>query len=1243
MKTLLLILLSLCALPIEAVEIYSRKLNTTNGLPDNNIRSLAQDDRGFIWMGSPTGLYRYDGYFFTTYKYADTGNMRLLNNNHISSCYRLSGGRMLFSEKATMFSVFDTKSNLFVDMPADEMAQLYREVRRHDTPDAVKERFKQILDNGGNCIGDNLGNSIVLDLTGQIWFVDRKTGETIHMTVFDKQLFDVVSSKKYKVQTSERTGLIWVSTNGCGITVYDRNTREERHIRQSSGLISTDFIQDICLDAHDNLWAADEFHGVICLTAVAKQHTTQLLDPQSSGLRSNQVRVMHKVNDSLLWIANTQGSVFVADRQLKVRKVTDKMDAHCLATDRGGNIWVGTRTQGLRLPDGSWLTARGSASSSLSASNVSALLFDADGRLWVGCEDARLDVVDFSGQQPVVRHFLPGGTSPKVMVPDRRGNVWVGAKTGLYRFAPRELLADSTDYDQPLAAADIKYSDVSCIHEDPQGRLWIGTSGDGVYWTADQGKTFSHITMADGLISDEIQSLLTTHDGTLWVATTKGITRYRTSDGHCQYIYNERNLLQNYYAEGCVCTTSDGRIAFGTNHGIVVYDISTASPESYAVAPAITDLLVNGESLGPAEGEVELAYDQNSLSFHFSTFTYSSSTRFSYQLSGYDKQWSDPSPYSFAAYKNLPPGKYTLQVKAFDNSMADTALQTLVITIRHPWWLTWWAFLIYFVVAAALGYVIYRQLRTVYNLRRRISIERELTEYKLTFFTNISHEFRTPLTIIRGAMERMRSAGQVPAELRQPLSSMGKSVDRMLRLINQLLEFRKMQNGKLRLALEDTDIIAFVKDIFQGFADMADAKQLGFTFLPNVKSYMMPVDRQHVDKIVYNLLSNAIKYTPSKGSVIVRLRIEDGMMTLRVEDTGVGIPREKQSQLFQRFMQSSFSNDSIGIGLHLTKALVDVHHGTIHYEENTPQGAVFVVTLPAETSAYSADEFLQQSRLGSAETVVVQQSNYQELTGTPLNDRRVLIIEDDVDVAAYLKQLLGHYFVADVAADGKSALDLIGEGDDAQLPDLVVSDIMMPVMNGFELTKRLRSSERTATIPIVLLTALGSENARLKGTENGADAYIAKPFDPKLLVTTCRQLIERHDKLLSHHGEPAATRRVTPPEIIVEERDKQLLDVMNTWLYNHISDPLLSVDELAESMGYGRSVFYKKVKTLTGQTPADYIRTLRMNRAAEMLSQETITVAEVCYKVGISDPHYFGKVFKQQFGVSPKKYQQGKK
>lgn len=1226
MRKLLLIFMALCALSVDAVVVFSRKLNTNNGLPDNNIRSLVQDSKGYIWMGSPNGLYRYDGYFFTTFRHAET-------------CYALSDDRILLKKHGNLFSVYDTKREQFVEMASAQMDSLYKLVRQREGPEELLAPYQHILDHGGDYINDNLGNVIVLDHTGQIWFIDRKTQETIRMKVFDEHLFSVVNSHKYKVQTSERKGLIWVSTNGCGISVYNRNTHETTHITRQSGLISTDNIQDICLDHNDNLWAADEFHGVVCLSTEQTQCEVHLLDTGDDVIRGNQVRLIHKVTDSLCMVVNTRGDVYETDARLQfVRKLSDRpMDIHSLCTDKEGRLWLGSRKQGLYHPEGKWMSHESGNANTLSGNNVNALFCDRENRIWAGCEEGQLDLVSDSS----VRHFLPAKTSPKVIMQSSHGTIWVGARTGLYCFQPDKLLNDTCQYEHVLTSNNINYSDVSCIHEDKHGRLWVGTIGDGLYLSDNRGKSFTHITVRNGLISNNIQSLVTSDEGVLWVGTTNGITLYNTSDGHCQYIYNEQNIQQNYYAEGCAYRLQEGHLAFGTNHGILVFNPTQHqrkldSPTMQQLT--FTDFIVDGESIPLATDQITLTHNQNSINVRFSTFSFNYSTRFTYWLEGYDRQWSELSASSFAEYKKLPPGHYVLHVKAYGSSQSTDSEQMLTIIIRHPWWQTWWAYMIYIITSIGLAYFIYHQLRIVYDLRRRISIEKELTEFKLVFFTNISHEFRTPLTIISAAMDRIRSAGDLPAQLRQPISNMGRSTDRMLRLVNQLLEFRKMQAGKLKLSLEDTDVIEFARNIYLSFNDLADNKQISYNFTTNVKSCEIPLDRQHVEKVIYNLLSNAFKYTPSRGRIDVKLHISPPhALTITVEDTGVGIPKDKQAELFQRFMQSSFSADSIGIGLHLSKALVEIHHGTINFEENQPQGSRFIVELPTKRDIYQPEDFLEQSRLEPVSHT--KEPVYQEMTGLPMNDRLVLVVEDDADMADMLNQILGHFFHVNVAMDGTEALEWLKYNK----PDLIVCDVMMPIMNGYELTRRLRNQTATQTIPIILLTALTADEKHLKGIQAGADAYLTKPFDIQLLISSCRQLIEQRDLMRRQATESQDKQPTTaPPGIIVEERDRKLLEAMNTWLHNHISDSTLSVDNMAEAMGYQRSIFFKKVKVLTGQTPADYIKTIRMNRAAELLRDETITVAEVCYKVGISDPHYFAKVFKQVFGISPKKYQQGK-
>lgn len=473
---------------------------------------------------------------------------------------------------------------------------------------------------------------------------------------------------------------------------------------------------------------------------------------------------------------------------------------------------------------------------------------------------------------------------------------------------------------------------------------------------------------------------------------------------------------------------------------------------------------------------------------------------------------------------------------------------------------------------------------------------------------------------------------------------MAKSVERMMRLINQLLEFRKMQNDKLQLALEKTDVIAFLQDIFLNFSNIAESKHINFMFLPFDKNYEMYVDRNYLDKIIYNLLSNALKYTPSHGDVALRVSLNANQhLLISVEDTGVGVEKAKQDLLFQRFNRSSYSHDSIGIGLHLTAELVRVHHGEISYHDNQPHGSIFRVELPVDEKMYEAKDFM------AVDNAVTQEENskprtvlemeYREMPPKPLNHYRVLVVEDDNDVREFLRNELQRYFEIQLAAEGLEAWERIQE----QKPDLVVSDVMMPRMSGYQLVKKVRSDSALADLPFILLTALTADDKKLKGIDAGADAYIEKPFHTDILIATCCQLLEQRNHLKQVYGQqPVGSTKAVAPEVIKDEQDKKFQAVLDVWLAEHIADPQLNIDSFAESMGYGRTTFYKKIKRITGTTPNDYIRSLRMNKAAELLKDDRLTVAEVGYQVGIGDPYYFSKSFKNFFGVSPTKYRTGK-
>ena len=562
-------------------------------------------------------------------------------------------------------------------------------------------------------------------------------------------------------------------------------------------------------------------------------------------------------------------------------------------------------------------------------------------------------------------------------------------------------------------------------------------------------------------------------------------------------------------------------------------------------------------------------------------------------------------------------------------------------------------------------YFVYRTIRNINNLRNKIKVEKQLTEYKLVFFTNISHEFRTPLTLIQGALDRIHRTHNIPKEIRYSIKLMDKSTQRMLRLINQLLEFRKMQNNKLALSLEETDVIAFLYEIYLSFQDTAESKNMDFKFIPSVNSYKMYIDKGNIDKIAYNLLSNAFKYTPSGGKIEFSIYIDKQkqLLIMKVTDTGVGIPKEKRNELFKRFMQSSFSSDSIGVGLHLTHELVHVHKGNICYEENPSGGSIFIVTLPTDYSIYQSNDFLipenailkeeaqnhpslsalneENAHSESEEEIDKEVENIEKELKTelnasdqegPLNKRKILIIEDDNDVREFLKEELTPYFEVAAEADGKNGLEYAHNND----IDLIISDVMMPGYNGFEITRKLKSDFSTSHIPIILLTALNAAESHLEGVKSGADSYITKPFSTKLLLASIFKLIEQRDKLKEKFSNDLSAKR---PVMCTSDKDKEFVENLTKIVEEQLTNPEFTADDFASMMSLGRTIFYRKVRGVTGYTPKEYLRIMRMKKAAELLSTKKYTVSEVTYMVGINDPFYFSRCFKAQFGISPSSYQ----
>lgn len=1100
---------------------------------------------------------------------------------------------------------------------------------------------------------DNMGNAIILALDGSdVFYLTSK--KTYHFGgIYNQQLLQLNSEPRYQFYAAS-DGKLWISTYGNGLFSYD--TQKEK-LESYADLLPSPYVYTPFVDKAHNLWVALENMGVYVINFAQSEASYLYYNGDRASLNhEDDVRLLKRVGKRI-YISNMQNGSKVADGLLKNLRSFDDYhdDITTVAQDAKGRLFVGTRKNGIFDVDGGRNHVHSDNPASLGKGKLSDILFDRKNRMWVSLFDAGLEVY-LNGK--FIHVIESKSLQARNMEMDKQGYIWLCTSRGALRFNPDEILRNHKAYQMiHVSPTDQVNDEVHSVYEDSKGRIWIGSIGNGVKMI--DGKDTITYTTRDGLADNNVQSIVEhRQSGDVWLGTDNGISRFRK--GTFNNFYFGANSLENACTEDNVVELDNGNLAFATHHGVMTFNPGDIHENKPAFPLAITKIEANGISIEELEGdearldgtltrarEFSISYHLNSLTFYFSDFYYAkkNGSSFTYYLKGYDKDWSNLSRINFAQYRNLPVGHYTLHVRSCNaNGVWSPEEVTLKIEVRPPFYATWWAYLIYIALVALAIYYVYVNFRRINNLRNKVKVENQLTEYKLRFFTNISHEFRTPLTIIKGDMDRLKTVDKVPGEMKQPLSSMAKSVERMMRLINQLLEFRKMQNDKLQLALEKTDVIAFLQDIFLNFSNIAEGKHINFMFLPFDKSYEMYVDRNYLDKIIYNLLSNALKYTPSHGDVALRISQNANQhLLISVEDTGVGIEKSKQELLFQRFNRSSYSHDSIGIGLHLTAELVRVHHGEISYHDNQPHGSIFRVELPVDEKVYGEKGFMAVDNVVTLEENskprTVLEMEYREMPPKPLNHYRVLVVEDDNDVREFLKNELLRYFEIDLAADGQEAWEKILE----QKPDLVVSDVMMPRMSGYQLVKKVRSDSALADLPFILLTALTADDKKLKGIDAGADAYIEKPFHTDILIATCCQLLEQRNHLKQVYGQqPVGSTKAVAPEVIKDEQDQRFQTVLDVWLAEHIADPQLNIDSFAESMGYGRTTFYKKIKRITGTTPNDYIRSLRMNKAAELLKDDRLTVAEVGYQVGIGDPYYFSKSFKSFFGVSPTKYRTGK-
>ena len=1090
----------------------------------------------------------------------------------------------------------------------------------------VKMADKQLVQKwkvpNGRVLTDNKGGKWIYNNTGILRKVVGDSLITLRLLPNETNYIDY---ERFNI-VEDNHGLVWISTYGKGLFVFNHDLNQGQHFvanEKGESPIASNYLLCITADRRDGVWVSAEYGGVSHLQVMDKGVVRIFPNGRGDLDLSNVVRMVKKQRDGSVMVGTRDGCLYHYSADMAQMLVKSHFDSNIYSVVEmpQGRMWIGTRGKGIY----------GIPGLDFKNKKVFCLKPDDRGRMWIGTFGEGLSVAIPRGEGYEVKTFFAdsvGLNEVRCLAIDRKGMLWGGTSGGLFCVDPTRFAADG----KGLRV----YKRGSEIHDmlvDRQGRLWLTVPGEGLVCMQDGN--FRILDASQGLINNMVQSVVETEDGNLWVSTQQGVSCWKAKDNSFDNYLFSRVMMGNVYNENSAVCLDDGRVLLGGNYGLTIINPSRISHVKGQTSVVFTS--------HPYSDEMTLSYEERSPKINFSTLDYSdvNNVKYTYWLEGYDSSWSVPSPTPWVNYQNLPFGSYRLHVKASYSDGIWGKESVLDISVEPPFYLSVWAWVFYALFLTVVIVMVVKSIREKNILKGKIKFEQELIRYKLVFFTNIAHEFRTPLTLIQGSLEkekRIMKTNHWQLELEKTVRTMDKSVQRMLRLIDQLLEFRKMQTVKLKLSLQETDVVMFVQGICKMFDDAAESKQIDFKFESQLPAYLMYLDQQKMDKVVFNLLSNAFKYTHAKGTISVSLSFTD-VMTIRVADTGVGIPQEKREQLFSRFMQSSYTGESFGIGLHLTHELVRTHHGEITYQENEGGGSVFVVTIPLQKDCYEASDFLvKDSPILKADLTKERDGQEEKTTdavpsapSAPLNRRTILLIEDDNDVREFLLSELESCFDLKVASDGKAGIAMAKELD----VDLIVSDVMMPGMNGFELTKRLKNSFETSHIPIILLTALSTDENVLEGTESGADAYITKPFSPQLLMARILQLLNQREILRQKFGK-------VPQEIrsamLRNEQDSLFVKRLDSIVYSRLGEQDLSVDKVAGLLHLGRTIFYKKVRGTTGYTPNEYIRVIRLRTAAELLKEGEKNVSEVAYAVGFDNPYYFSKCFKEQFGMPPSQY-----
>ena len=980
-----------------------------------------------------------------------------------------------------------------------------------------------------------------------------------------------------------------------------------------------------------------------------------------------------------------------------------------ITQDSKGVLWIATKGDGLVraesvAPNGlSYKLSRYRYDEddmySLSNDNVYCVYEDHNGRIWVATFANGINYIskDKAGNTIFVNHRnnLKGYPidlcyKTRFITSDNNGHLWVGTTAGAVAFDENFKTPEEIQFHHfsrnPNDAKSLSNNDVHWIIATKKKELYLATFGGGLNKLLSIDKNgngvFKSYSVLDGLPSDVLLSIREDQKQNLWMSTENGISKFIPGEERFEN-YDDRSItFRVRFSEAASAVTSKGKMLFGASNGIFMFDPDSINKSRFVPPIVLSKLVIANQDIVPGEGsvlkvglddtkELVLSHKENIFAIQYAALDYTNpqNIQYAYILEGFEHQWTYADRLRNATYTNLPKGHYTFKVRSTnsDGVWVDNT-RFLDIVVLPSFWETPLAYFLYVLFILLVIFVAVYILFTIYRLKHEVSVEQQVSDIKLRFFTNISHELRTPLTLIAGPVEYVLKNSKLPEDAREQLVVVERNTNRMLHLVNQILDFRKIQNKKMKMQVQRVNVVAFVRKVMDNFESLAEEHNIDFLFETEKDELYLWVDEDKLEKIVFNLLSNAFKYTPGGKLIRVFIHEDEGTVSVGVQDQGIGIAENKKKSLFVRFEnlvdKNLFNQASTGIGLSLVKELVEMHKAVISVDSKLGEGSCFKVDFLKGKEHYddTVEFILEDSATSSSMTIpapvmdatasvipiVNPDEDIQDEESEETSNKEVmLLVEDNQELRVFLRTIFSSTYRVVEAADGmegwSKALKFV--------PDIIISAVMMPEKDGIEMTKELRADMTTSHIPIVLLTAKTSIESKLEGLEYGADDYITKPFSATYLKARVENLLSQRRKLQSLYrdnlmnnthvsslstSEEAATEEEKLPDM--SPNDRKFMDKLVELMEANMDNGDLVVDDLVREVAVSRSVFFKKLKTLTGLAPIEFIKEMRINRAAQLIETGEFNMTQISYMVGINDPRYFSKCFKSKLGMTPTEY-----